>query len=268
MSSKAETPGGIRILPGGGGAPGGSSGAFVRRYVSVAGVPTLAGNTRTQVNAAAVTETVLENPSGVVQSLLTPDALAIAFLENGDGARFGNRVKIARIANAPVLAGIRAEGTYAAPTPPLTGQDIFLVQARPVTGTGGAGTSAVVSSIAFRSRENLGAAAWGSLIRFSAGRVGSATQDSLVDLQSGGAGIAEWAYLSATSRWIPSTTGELRNPANSATRFGWNATGLGLYGAAPVAQQTIVGSRGGNAALASLLTLGALVGYWIDGTTA
>lgn len=258
---------GLRLLPGGASIIGGGAGAFVRRFVNVGGVPTLAGNTRTQVNQAAVTEAVLENPSGPVQSLLPANAFPAAFLENGDGARVGNRVKIGRIGVSPVLSGIRGEGTYAAPTPPLTGVDLFLVQARPVTDTGGAGTSTVVAAIAFRSRENLGAAAWGSLIRFSAGRVGAAISDVLVDLQSGGAGVAEWAYQSATSRWIPATTGELRNPANTATRFGWNATGLGLYGAAPVAQQTIVGARGGNAALTSLLTLGALVGYWIDGTT-
>ena len=43
---------------------------------------------------------------------------------------------------------------------------------------------------------------------------------------------------------------------------------MALFGIAPAVRQTIVGSRGGNAALASLLTLGALNGYWIDGTSA
>lgn len=42
---------------------------------------------------------------------------------------------------------------------------------------------------------------------------------------------------------------------------------VGLFGVGPAARQTIVGSRGGNAALTSLLSLGALNGYWIDGTT-
>jgi len=43
---------------------------------------------------------------------------------------------------------------------------------------------------------------------------------------------------------------------------------LGFYGTAPVAQQTITGSRGGNAALADLLTKLANTGLIIDNTTA
>jgi hypothetical protein len=42
---------------------------------------------------------------------------------------------------------------------------------------------------------------------------------------------------------------------------------IGLNGAVPVAQPTITGSRGGNAALASLLTALALRGDIVDGTT-
>lgn len=246
MSSKAE--GGIRILPGGGGAPGGASGAFVRRYVSVAGVPTLAGNTRTQVNVAAVTETVLENPSGVVQSLLPANAFPAAFLENGDGARFGNRVKIARIGVSPVLSGIRGEGTYAAPTPPATGVDIFLVQARPVVDTGGAGTSAVVSSIAFRTRENLGAAAWGSLVRISAGRVGAAIQDTLVDYQSGGAGVAEQVSVAATLRLVPGGSAYvIRDSANTFDAHSFNAAGTSVVlVASPTTADVSIGSGSGS----------------------
>lgn len=59
----------------------------------------------------------------------------------------------------------------------------------------------------------------------------------------------------------------LRNGANAA-RVQIDDTGLGFFAAAPVAQQTITGSRGGNAALADLLTKLALTGLIIDGTTA
>lgn len=41
---------------------------------------------------------------------------------------------------------------------------------------------------------------------------------------------------------------------------------VGLYGTAPAVQQTIVGSRGGNVALADLLTKLALTGLIVDGT--
>jgi len=245
-------PAGIRILTGGLSVAA-ADGRYVRRFVSVAGVPTLAGNTRSQVNAAAVTEVVLENPNGPVQSLLPANAFAAAFLENGDGARFGNRVKVARIGVSPVVAGIRAEGTYAAPTPPLTGVDILLLQARPVTDTGGAGTSTVVSSIAFRSRENLGAAAHGSLIRFSAGRVGAAVQDTLFDMQSGGAGIAELVSAVGTARLVPGGTAYvIRDSANTFDAHAFNAAGTSvtLAQSATTADVTIgTGTGTGNSNL-------------------
>jgi hypothetical protein len=51
-------------------------------------------------------------------------------------------------------------------------------------------------------------------------------------------------------------------------RLSVNATGLGFFAAAPVAQQNITGSRAANAALASLLTALALMGLITNGTTA
>jgi len=47
-----------------------------------------------------------------------------------------------------------------------------------------------------------------------------------------------------------------------------NATGIGVFGATPVAKPTVTGSRGGNAALASLLTAMANLGWVTDSTTA
>ncbi len=43
---------------------------------------------------------------------------------------------------------------------------------------------------------------------------------------------------------------------------------VGFYGTLPAAQQTVTGSRGGNAALASLLTALAATGLIVDSTTA
>lgn len=54
----------------------------------------------------------------------------------------------------------------------------------------------------------------------------------------------------------------------TAQRFGWNDTGIAFFTSTPVAQQTIAGSRGGNAALADLLTKLALTGLIVDGTSA
>lgn len=55
--------------------------------------------------------------------------------------------------------------------------------------------------------------------------------------------------------------------ANALVRFQVNATGIGLFATTPVAQQTVTGSRGGNAALASLLTALANYGAVIDSST-
>lgn len=55
---------------------------------------------------------------------------------------------------------------------------------------------------------------------------------------------------------------------NSTVRIKVDSTGLGFFNTAPVAKQSISGSRGGNAALADLLTKLALLGLITDGTSA
>ena len=47
-----------------------------------------------------------------------------------------------------------------------------------------------------------------------------------------------------------------------------NGTGVGFYGTAPIAQPTVTGSRGGNAALADLLTELENLGLIVDSSTA
>lgn len=79
----------------------------------------------------------------------------------------------------------------------------------------------------------------------------------LVQTGAGGAGGA--GGMGALSAGV---TGSAVN------RFRWNDTGIGFYATAPVALQNITGSRGGNAALADLLTKLALTGLLTDGTTA
>lgn len=61
-------------------------------------------------------------------------------------------------------------------------------------------------------------------------------------------------------------TGTLSYSATA--RFAWDGTGLAFYGAGTVAQQTVTGSRGGNAALADLLIKLANTGLLVDGTSA
>lgn len=83
--------------------------------------------------------------------------------------------------------------------------------------------------------------------------------DGDVTLQS----VGGTANVSATT-----ASGVVTLMANAATRFRANNTGIGFFTATPVAQQAIAGSRGGNAALADLLTKLALTGLITDGTTA
>jgi hypothetical protein len=241
---------------------------YIPRFVAVAGVPVEAGATYAVVAGSGATEVALGNPSGAVESLLPMNASGVAFREALDGARISNRLKINRVGNTPVLAGVRAAGTYQAPTPPVNNDVLFQVNSRPVTDTGGAGASTVTGGIAFRARENLGAAAWGTQIEMITGRVGAAATDIPMIIR-GAAGLSEWLLNLATGRIIPgATSGALRNPANTVNVIEWNATGLGFFNVAPIARPNITGSRGGNAALASLLTQGALLGLWTDGTTA
>lgn len=61
---------------------------------------------------------------------------------------------------------------------------------------------------------------------------------------------------------------ELRNAVGAArVSAGGAADGVGFHGTAPIAKPTVTGSRGGNAALASLLTALANYGLIVDGTT-
>lgn len=63
-------------------------------------------------------------------------------------------------------------------------------------------------------------------------------------------------------------TSELRNATGAArVSAGGAADGVAFHGTAPIAKPTVTGSRGGNAALASLLTALANYGLITDGTT-
>lgn len=54
---------------------------------------------------------------------------------------------------------------------------------------------------------------------------------------------------------------------DSTTKVQVTTTGLGFFGTTAIAKPTVTGSRGGNAALASLLTAGANLGLWTDSSS-
>ena len=55
--------------------------------------------------------------------------------------------------------------------------------------------------------------------------------------------------------------------SGTAVKFAINATGIGFFATAPVAKPTVTGSRGSNAALASLLTALAGLGLLTDSSS-
>jgi hypothetical protein len=63
------------------------------------------------------------------------------------------------------------------------------------------------------------------------------------------------------------TANEVTMVSNSTIRVHANSTGLGFFAATPVAKPTVTGSRGGNAALASLLTALANLGLVTDSSS-
>ncbi len=62
--------------------------------------------------------------------------------------------------------------------------------------------------------------------------------------------------------------GVLVQDGGSTTRFQCNTTGIGFFAATPVAKPSVTGSRGGNAALASLLTALSSLGLVTDSSSA
>lgn len=79
-----------------------------------------------------------------------------------------------------------------------------------------------------------------------------------INLQTGSGGSATFQAADLVQINALALNGEIR----------LQSVELGFYSVTPVVRQTITGSRGGNAALASLLTALALVGLIIDSTTA
>jgi len=115
----------------------------------------------------------------------------------------------------------------------------------------------------------------------------------------GNVAITSSALGSFAQGWANTAQGDIVASANNAAQFGpgTNATAdslqvganvlleangdvtiggdlnhdgsnVGFFGTAPAVKPTVTGSRGGNAALASLLTGGASLGFWTDSTTA
>ncbi len=92
--------------------------------------------------------------------------------------------------------------------------------------------------------------------------------DNLFNVTSGSTGVGY--ALGATLPKKLSVTGDVYVSTELEVdgAFNHDGTTIGLFSTAPTTQQTVTGSRGGNAALASLLTALAAYGLIVDSTTA
>lgn len=86
---------------------------------------------------------------------------------------------------------------------------------------------------------------------------------NLASIDSGD--ILQYGESGATGAVVNADYVQLKSAGT--VRFSVDTTGLGFYGTAPIAKPTIVGAKGGNVALANLLTELANLGLLIDLTT-
>ena len=252
---------GIRVLPAS--TPGLAvlDQRYIQRFVN--GI--LTGET-----AEIAGQRTLYNPSGPVMGGMPEDTSAALF--NPDvGGRFATQVHILRAtssgaASPTSVRQYRARGTVQNPTSALNGDWLASYAA----GTFFDDTQALgsVADITWIARENQGSGNRGGEWVIRGAGVGSPTISNLLFIRRNSAG-SETQLQSGLGdlSFIPLVSGRLRNPTNTASLIEWTATGIGEYGAAPVAKPTITGSRGGNVALANLLAALALRGSLTDATT-
>jgi len=105
------------------------------------------------------------------------------------------------------------------------------------------------------------------------GQEGTAVNDPRITARQtwNGAGVTFWGHHTHITDTASAVGSTLANwYVNGALKAAIGKQGgLGVFGAAPpIAQPTVTGSRGGNAALASLLTALAATGLIVDGTSA
>jgi hypothetical protein len=227
---------------------------YVPRFVG--GIET--GRAALQEVSSGVEEPTLSNPNGAVMGGFPTDTSPSLF-DAGDGGRFATRLRIVRVGNAAVMVCARAAGTLQAPTALGSGLAIGGLNANPYHGTGYVTAGLAV----FNTREAVTPTAAGSTFQIQVCDIGGVTLKAAFTARGGGAGVSEWQFNEATGRILPTTAGQLRNPANTATALEWNATGLGVFGATPVARSAAIANAAGGATVdaEARTALNALLAY-------
>jgi hypothetical protein len=215
----------------------------------------------------------IPNPSGV--------GIQIQSTGSGAGAGFGNGINFLSQAVLSTGALLRASGSgspsydrgidFTGVTFPTAAIKI------PVCGTAGVQSWGVLVT-AEGADEAVGAAfqvnTAGAGQRVGYGLVlnGNSVKTALVKAGSGAAPVNGIDLSSATfsgDAMILPDGGHIRLGTGAGTQIGRDASQkIGVWGATPVARPTVTGSRGGNAALASLLTQLATVGLIVDSSSA
>lgn len=228
---------------------------YVPRFVG--GIET--GRAALQEVSSGAFEPTLSNPNGGVMGGFPTDVHP-SLLDAGDGGRFATRLRIVRVGNAAVMVAARAAGTMQAPTALGAGLAIGGLNANPYAGAGYVTAGLAV----FNTREAVTPAAAGSTFQVQVCDIGSVALKAVYTARGGGAGVAEWQFNEATGRILPTTTGALRNPANTADVVTWNATGLGVHGATPVARSAAIPNAAGGATIdaEARTALNALLAYF------
>lgn len=251
----------MRIIPGAGLASVAAGDArYIRRFVDVAGAPTLAGNTRTQVNAVAVTETVLENPTGLLQARI-PSTINAVWLQAEDAGRVLDKLVVLRVGNVAIHENRRADGTYAAPTA-VAGPGAGISQYR-ATAYDGA-QFAVVGVLDFDTAEPMTAGARGTEFAVRIVEQGTTTLRNVVRYAVPSVGVMTSRTDLATVRIIAgSTEYAIRDSTNTRNALRVTAGGVVILGdgATPAQGPTVIDHGAMGAAAASVrfngLTTGA-----------
>jgi hypothetical protein len=220
--------------------------------------------TPTTINAGAgglqFLQPVLMSNALTINGNTTPPAAlngSLLFVTGTDTGSGNVRVTIdAYNTTAPQFCGRRNRGTNAAPAPLLLNDTLISFNA---FGHDGSAYSGGVGSFGVSAAENWTTASHATYTQFGTTPTGAMTQSQRVRLDQDGALIIDPA-------------GNFPNDGVSQLQVlgkGKFSLGLGVFNATPpAAKPSVTGSRGGNAALASLITALASYGLVLDSTTA
>jgi hypothetical protein len=232
---------------------------YVRRFVGA----TLTADTIAITTQGGGSDDALINPSGPVIGNIPTD-VSSALLAASQGGIFGVQARVLRVGANPSVIAARANGTFQVPTGLLNAQGMGAFEARGFDPD----SQNILQGVEMIgvARENWSSAGQGAEWTFNGKAIGATALAPMFTMRTD-AGISLLSMRQAEGRILPTTSGNLRNPANTANRLSWDATGLGFFGVAPIARPTITGSRAGNAAVASIAAQLAALGLVIDGTT-